>query len=90
MWLAIALVVGFGIAFLFTWMRSKGFTMRWYEWLIGVLGLLLVLFAAQNFFAVNDEFNQTAANNFLMFVGIPGIILMVLAWQLSVRHKKAS
>jgi hypothetical protein len=90
MWLVVALVLGFAVAALIAWIRSKGIKMTWYEWLIGIVGLLLVLFAAQNFIEVRDEFNPSAANNFLFFVGLPGLILMVVAWQLTVRRKKAS
>ena len=90
MWLIVALVLGFALTALIFWGRSKGIKMTWYEWLIGVVGLLMVLFAVQNFIEVNSEFNPTAANNFLIFVGLPGLILMVVAWQLTIRHKKAT
>jgi len=90
MWLVVALVIGFALAALIAWMRSKGIKLTWYEWLIGVVGFILVLFAVQNFFEVRDEFNPTAANNFLLFVGLPGLVLIILAWQLAIRHKKAT
>ncbi|MEL7563188.1 dehalogenase [Dehalogenimonas sp. 4OHTPN] len=88
MWLVIALILGFGLAALIAWMRSKGVKMAWYEWLIGIAGLLLVLFALQNFVEVRNEFNPGAANKFLMFVGLPGLVLMVIAWQLTARRQK--
>ena len=90
MWLIVALALGFSITALVFWMRSKGIKMTWYEWLIGIVGLLLVLFAAQNFIEVSAELNSTAASRFLLYVGLPGLILMVVAWQLAVRKQKAS
>jgi hypothetical protein len=90
MWLVIALIIGFAAAALIFGMRSKGINLSWYEWLIGLVGLALVLFAAQNFIEVRDEFNPSAANKFLLFIGLPGVILMVLAWQLFVRRKKVA
>ncbi|XUX00166.1 MAG: dehalogenase [Dehalogenimonas sp.] len=90
MWLVVALIIGFAAAALIFGMRSKGFSLSWYEWIIGLVGLALVLFAAQNFIEVRDEFNPSAANKFLLFVGLPGLILMVAAWQLALRRKKAS
>jgi hypothetical protein len=90
MWLVITLILGVALAALVFGLRSKGITLKWYEWLIGLAGLALVLFSLQNFIEVRDEFNPDAANKFLLFVGLPGLILMVLAWQLSIRHKKVS
>jgi uncharacterized membrane protein YeaQ/YmgE (transglycosylase-associated protein family) len=90
MWLVVALIIGFAAAALIFGLRSKGIKLAWYEWLIGLIGLALVLFAAQNFIEVRDEFNPAAANKFLLFVGLPGLVLMVVAWQLSARRKKAA
>ena len=90
MWLVVALILGFAVTALVFWMRSKGIKMTWYEWLIGIVGLLLVLFAAQNFLEVTDELNPTAASRFLLFVGLPGLILMVIAWQLTLRSNKTT
>lgn len=89
MWLVGALILGFALTALIFWMRSKGIKMSWYEWLIGIVGLLLVLFAFQNFVEVRAEFNNAAANNFLLFVGLPGLILMVVAWQLTARRQRS-
>jgi uncharacterized membrane protein YecN with MAPEG domain len=88
MWVLVALIVGFAVAMLLFWGRSKGISLSWYEWLIGIVGLLLILFAIQNFFAVQSEFPPTPASKFLLFVGLPGLILMVVAWQLVVRRQK--
>ncbi|XUX00645.1 MAG: dehalogenase [Dehalogenimonas sp.] len=90
MWVIVALIIGFAIATLVFWGRSKGITLNWYEWLIGIVGLLLVLFAIQNFFEVQTEFPPTPASKFLLYVGLPGLILMAVAWQLSIRRKKTT
>jgi len=91
MWFIVVLiVVGIALGALALWMPSKGVRMKWYEWLIAIVGLLLVLFGVQNYIGMRSELESTAANLFLGLVSLPGLILMVVAWQLSVRHKKAT
>jgi hypothetical protein len=88
MWFIAALIIGFAVAASIFWMRSKSFKLAWYEWLIGAIGLLLVLFTIQNYFAVKGEFETKAANMFLLVVGLPGLILLAVAWQLAARRQK--
>jgi uncharacterized membrane protein len=90
MWFVVALVIGFALAALIFFLRSKNFKMAWYEWLIGAIGFLLVLFALQNYMTVSAEPNTKAANMFLLVVGLPGLILMAIAWQLSARRQKVT
>ena len=44
MWFVIALVLGGLVGALVLWTRSKDIKLAWYEWLIGIVGLLLLLF----------------------------------------------
>lgn len=87
MWFA-TLVIGFAAAAAIFFMRSKNIKLSWYEWLIGVIGLLLVLFSIQNFLAVRAEFETKAANMFILAVGLPGLVLLAVAWQLAYRRQK--
>ena len=48
MWLIIGLVIGDGLLALIPWLRNRKIMVTWYEWLIGTLGLLLLLFTIQN------------------------------------------
>lgn len=88
MWFIAALVLGFAIAGAIFYMRSKKITLSWYEWLIGIIGFLLVLFTIQNYIEVRGEFETKAANMFLLVIGLPGIILMAISWQLAARRQK--
>ncbi len=89
MWLIIGLVAGAAILALVMWMRNKGISMTWYEWLIGVIGLILLMFTIQNFVGSQAELESTAANMFLLITGLPALILLAIAWQLVARRQRA-
>ena len=90
MWFIIALVVGAGVTALIFWTRSRGIKVSWYEWLIGIVGFLLVLVTIQNYFGSVAEHETTAAGRYLLAFGIPAVILMALAGMLAWRRQRAS
>ena len=89
MWLIIGLIVGAGLLWLVSWMKSKNMAFKWYEWLLGVIGLALLLFTIQNFFGSQAELEPKAASMFLLVTGLPAVILLVLTGVLAARHKAA-
>jgi hypothetical protein len=89
MWLIIGLVAGAAILGLVVWMRGKDIAIKWYEGLIGALGLVLLLFTIQNFAGSLAELESTAANMFLLVTGLPALILLAVAWQLVARRQRA-
>jgi hypothetical protein len=89
MWLIIGLIAGAAALGLVLWMRGKDVAVKWYEWLIGALGLVLLLFTIQNFVGSIAEIESTAANMFLLVTGLPAIILMAVSWQLVARRQRA-
>jgi len=89
MWLIIGLVAGAAILGLVQWMRSKNVSLTWYEWLIGIVGLALLLFTIQNFFGSFAELEPTAAWMFLLVTGLPSLIFLAVSWQLIARRQKA-
>ncbi len=90
MWFIIALIVGAGLTALVLWLRRQDVSLTWYEWLIGIVGLALLLFTIQNFFGSLAEIESTAANMFLLVVGLPALILLVIAWQLVARRQRSA
>ncbi len=88
MWFAIAFVLGAGLAALIVWLRSSSVEVKWYEWLIGIIGLLLLIFTIQNFAGSFAEFNRTAAWLFLPITGLPALILLAVSWQLIARRQR--
>jgi uncharacterized membrane protein len=90
MWLIIGLIAGAAVLGLVLWMRGKDVAVKWYEWLIGALGLVLLLFTIHNLAGSLAELESTAANMFLLVTGLPAIILLAVAWQLVARRQRSS
>jgi len=88
MWFAIAFVLGAGLVALVIWLRGSSVQVKWYEWLIGIIGLLLLIFTIQNLTGSLAEFNSTAAWLFLPITGLPALILLAVAWQLVARRQR--
>jgi hypothetical protein len=89
LWLILGLIVGAAILALALWSNNRGVAIKWYDWVIGLVGLVLLLFTIQNYFGSNAELEPTAANLFLLVTGLPAIILMGVAWGLIARRAKA-
>ena len=91
MWFIIALVVGVALTALVFWLRNRSIGVKWYEWLIGAVGLILLLFAIQNSVtAALIEWEQSAAWMFVLLTGVPAVILLALAWILARRRHSAA
>ncbi|OBW62521.1 MAG: dehalogenase [Dehalococcoides mccartyi] len=88
MWFTIGLIIGLLFLRLLNLLKKKSFKLTWYEWVIGFIGLFLVLFTVQNFFGSLAEIESTAASMFLLVVGLPGLILLAIVWQLAARRVK--
>jgi uncharacterized membrane protein len=79
MWLIIGLIIGAGLVALWLWLRGRRIVVTWSEWLIGILGLALLLFAIQNFTASFAEHEEHAAWTFLWVFGVPAVVLLTIA-----------
>ena len=89
MWFIAALILGGLVGALALWMRSKDMKMAWYTWLIGIVGLFLLLFTIQNYVGSVNEFEDSAATMFLVIMGIPAVVLLAVAGVLGYREMKA-
>jgi hypothetical protein len=87
MWLVIGLVLGVFLIWLVRWMSFKGIAFKWYEWVIGAIGVALLLFTLQNFMGSFEEREPRAAYTFLLVTGLPALILIIVAARLGTRHK---
>jgi len=88
MWLIIGLILGASFLGLMMGLRTRKISLTWYEWLIGILGLGLLLFTIQNYFGSLAEIEPKAAYMFLLVTGLPSLILLAIAWQLVIRRIK--
>ena len=89
MWLIIGIVVGGALLGLVLRLRTKDISVKWYEWLIGAFGFLLLLFTIDNFVWSFWELEPTAAWMYLLITGLPSLFLLVVTWQLVARRQRA-
>jgi uncharacterized membrane protein len=73
------MIAGAALMGLVLFLSMKGIAVRWYEWLLGALGLVLAVWAVNDFFASIAEHNEAAGRTLLWILGIPAVILLALA-----------
>jgi ABC-type enterobactin transport system permease subunit len=91
MWFIAAIVVATVVTALVFLLRDKGIKVAWYELLIAIVGVFLLLFSIQNYFGFNAEFEPDAATTALWMIGGPALLLFAIAGSLIWRrNRKAS
>lgn len=83
------LLAGGGVVALVLWLRNRNISFTWYEWLIGILGFLMLVFTFQSFFSSFAENEPGAGWLILLIMGLPSLILLGVAWQLAARRQRA-
>lgn len=80
MWFIMGLAIGALILAGALLLRGRGFSVRWYEWALALLGLLLLMFSLQNYWATRAEhWSSGTPFTFLLIFGVPGLALLLLA-----------
>jgi len=91
MWVLIFLALGVGLILLVAWMRNRQISASWWEWLLGGLGLLLLLTAIQNCVTAFAELESDAAWLLLALFGVPALIMLwVPAFRIWRRFRKVA
>ncbi|GAI96456.1 putative reductive dehalogenase anchoring protein (rdhB) [marine sediment metagenome] len=90
LWFILGGVVAAGLLALVLWLRSKSIEVKWYDRLMGALGLLLLIFTVQNFYTSFIELVPQAAWMFLLVTGLPSVILLVIPIQLVLRRRRTA
>jgi len=80
-----ALIVAF--AWVLAWLRKK-YEIKWYTWVLAILGCFQVLFAFQWMVSSILEWEIQAANMGLLLFGLPGLILLGVAGKLVMKGAK--
>jgi hypothetical protein len=79
MWFVTGAIIGIALVLLIVWLHWKKVGVAWYEWLIGAIGLLLLVFAVQNYSAASAGQEAVAPGIFLLVFGIPALVLILIA-----------
>ncbi|AAW40372.1 hypothetical protein [Dehalococcoides mccartyi] len=90
MWLLLGILLGIIALGLVWWSKKSNTSLQWYDWVIGLAGLAMLLFTVQNYFASVAEGEPKASYMFLLVTGLPAVILLAVVWQLLARRAKQS
>ncbi|WP_324665614.1 dehalogenase [Dehalococcoides mccartyi] len=88
MWLLLGILLGIIALGLVWWSKKSNTSLQWYDWVIGLAGLSMLLFTVQNYFASVAEGEPQASYMFLLVTGLPAVILLAVVWQLLARRAK--
>ena len=67
---------------------KQGISVRWYEWLIGAIGIALLIFTVQNFLGSFAENEPSAAWMFWLVLGLPALIILAIPTILVIMRKR--
>jgi peptidoglycan/LPS O-acetylase OafA/YrhL len=79
MWFFWGALTGVALVLLIVRLRWKKVVVAWYEWLIGAIGLLLLVFAVQNYGAAAAGQESIAPGVFMLVFGLPAFLLIMIA-----------
>ena len=82
LWGAVFVAIAIGLTLLIQWIRRNNIETKWWDWLFGLVGLVLLVFTVQNVLGSLEETEPKAAWMFLVVTGIPSLVLMAIAVQL--------
>jgi len=88
-WFFMGAVISGCLVWLVSWLRKNDVSVRWYEWLMGALGIIVLAFMAQNMWSALAEFENKAVWMYLVILGLPGLLLLLASIQL-VRRRQAA
>lgn len=72
------IVIGSVLLFIY-FIQTKHWSVKWYDWVVGGLGLLLFIFSLQNMVTAFQEEQAFAAGMYLVFPGIVALIMLAVA-----------
>jgi hypothetical protein len=87
-YMLVGFLLGGGVVFLGFFLKEKAIKLKWYEWILVVLGFVLFLFLGQTFIASFIEGEPRAAWLTLLILGFIIVLLAVGTFR-SVRTRTA-
>jgi hypothetical protein len=70
-------ILGGGVVYLGSLLKEKSIKLKWYEWVLVILGLLFFLSLGHTFIASFGEGEPRAAWMSLIFLGLPIVLIAV-------------
>jgi uncharacterized membrane protein len=77
-WFPIGIVLTAAVVGLIFWLRQRKIELKWWEWLIGFVGLLMLLLTIQTLIGAVREQEAVAVWKFAMVLGLPTLILLLI------------
>lgn len=85
----IGLLAGAVLTLAVVWLYGKQLSIKWYEWLIGILAVSSLFATVQHYAGSMGENEPTSAWMGALIFGVLTVILGLITWQLIARHQKA-
>ncbi|MDW7673329.1 MAG: dehalogenase [Bacillota bacterium] len=79
-WIFSGIVIGAVITYLVIKVKEGKLTVKWYQWVLGILGTSMLLFTIQNYFALINEYHNRAASYTWSVFGLPALVMFALIW----------
>ena len=76
-WTLFSIILVATLTLLFVYVFNKNISVKWWEWVLFALGVLLMVFTLQNFVGAFAEGESKPAWMFLWTLGIPALVLLV-------------
>ena len=77
-WTLFTIILVAALTLLVIYVFNKKMVVKWWEWVLFGIGILLFVFALQNFFGAMMEGESKPAFMFLWTLGIPALILLIV------------
>ncbi|MEN8613672.1 dehalogenase [Dehalogenimonas sp. THU2] len=80
----VGLIVGIAVISLVFWLRARKMTLKWYEWLLGSIGLLLLVFTIIIISSSARTIGDPTLARWMMaaVMGLPALVLLAAAWSM--------
>jgi hypothetical protein len=90
MYFLIGLAIGVVLLAMAWWLRNKKVAVKWYDWVIGITGLALLMYTLSNITSFAASENSAPLIIFLI-IGLPSLVLISIAGLMPwMRHRKSS
>ena len=88
LWLFLGIIIGLGIGLVITQVKAGRFDVKWYQWVLAVISVVMLLLTIENYLGLRAEIEYSAANFVLLAMGLPAVVLAGLIWVIPVLTKK--